>query len=189
MEMAMIKNNYRWVMVAAGGLLGCIVMGSMFSLPVFIRPIAADTGWSVTGVSSAMTVGFLSMAFAAMSWGSLSDRVGPFAVVLTGSILLPVSLLIVSQTTSRFAYQLLFGVLVGGSCAAILAPMMASVTGWFDTHRSLAVSLVSAGIGVAPLTMAPLAARLITRYHRRTSWHIIPPLPAFPFYPPPVPFS
>ena len=169
----MIKNNYRWVMVAAGGLLGCIAMGSMFSLPVFIRPIAADTGWSVTGVSSAMTVGFLSMAFAAMFWGSLSDRVGPFPVVLTGSILLPVSLLIVSQTTSLFAFQLLFGVLIGGACAAILAPMMASVTGWFDTHRSLAVSLVSAGIGMAPLTMAPLAARLITVYDWRTSWQII----------------
>ena len=169
----MIKNNYRWVMVAAGGVLGCIAMGAMFSLPVFIRPIAAETGWSVTGVSSAMTVGFLSMAFAAMFWGSLSDRVGPFPVVLTGSILLPVSLLIVSQTTSLFAFQLLFGVLIGGSCAAILAPMMASVTGWFDTHRSLAVSLVSAGIGIAPLTMAPLAARLITVYDWRTSWQII----------------
>uniref|UniRef100_UPI0026146C47 MFS transporter n=1 Tax=Bradyrhizobium sp. TaxID=376 RepID=UPI0026146C47 len=106
-------------------------------------------------------------------WGSLSDRVGPFPVVLTGSILLPVGLFIVSQTTSLFAFQLLFGVLIGGACAAILAPMMASVTGWFDTHRSLAVSLVSAGIGMAPLTMAPLAARLITVYDWRTSWQII----------------
>src|SRR5579871_7064074 len=101
MEMGKMQqqSKYRWVMVAAGGLLGCVAMGSMFSLPVFIRPIAESTGWSVTGVSSAMTVGFLSMAFAAMFWGSLSDRIGPFPVVLTGSILLPVSLLVVSQTT------------------------------------------------------------------------------------------
>jgi MFS family permease len=86
---------------------------------------------------------------------------------------LPVSLFIVSQTTSLFAFQLLFGVLIGGACAAILAPMMAAVTGWFETQRSLAVSLVSSGIGVAPLTMAPLAARLITVYDWRTSWQII----------------
>jgi len=172
------QSNYRWVMVAAGGLLGCVAMGSMFSLPVFIRPIAESTGWSVTGVSSAMTVGFLSMAFAAMFWGSLSDRIGPFPVVLTGSILLPVSLFIVSKTTSLFAFQLLFGVLIGGACAAILAPMMASVTGWFETNRSLAVSLVSSGIGIAPLTMAPLAARLITVYDWRTSWQIMAVLAA-----------
>ena len=169
----MLKNNYRWVMVAAGGLLGCVAMGSMFSLPVFIRPIAENTGWSVTGVSSAMTVGFLSMAFAAMFWGSLSDRIGPFPVVLTGSILLPVSLFIVSQTTSLLAFQLLFGVLIGGACAAILAPMMASVTGWFDTHRSLAVSLVSAGMGMAPMTMSPLAAWLVSHHDWRTSMQIV----------------
>ncbi len=40
---------------------------------------------------------------------------------------------------------------------------IAAVTGWFDTQRSLAVSLVSAGMGMAPMTMAPLAAWLIGR--------------------------
>jgi hypothetical protein len=34
------------------------------------------------------------------------------------------------------------------------------VTGWFETRRGLAVSLVSAGMGMAPMTMAPLAAWL-----------------------------
>ena len=41
--------------------------------------------------------------------------------------------------------------------------MMATVTGWFDTHRSLAVSLVSAGMGMAPMTMSPLAAWLVSQ--------------------------
>jgi MFS family permease len=44
---------------------------------------------------------------------------------------------------------------------------MATVTGWFDKYRSLAVSLVSAGMGVAPLTVAPIAARLVTTYDWR----------------------
>ena len=67
----MINANYRWVIVAAGGLLGCMAIGAMFSLPVFLLPISQNTGWSVTGVSSAMTIGFLSMALASMAWGSL----------------------------------------------------------------------------------------------------------------------
>ena len=62
----MIHTHYRWVIVAAGGLLGCIAIGAMFSLPVFLLPISKDTGWSVTGVSTAMTIGFLAMAFASM---------------------------------------------------------------------------------------------------------------------------
>src|SRR5215470_5795489 len=169
----MITSHYRWVIVAAGGLLGCVAIGGMFSLPVFLRPIAQDTGWSVTGVSSAMTVGFLAMAFTSMAWGTLSDRFGPLPVVLTGSIVLALSLFLASHATSLIAFQFIFGLLVGASCAAIFAPMMATVTGWFDTHRSLAVSLVSAGMGMAPMTMSPLAAWLVSNHDWRTSMQIV----------------
>jgi MFS family permease len=165
----MIDSNYRWVIVAAGGLLGCVAIGSMFALPVLLRPVAADTGWSVTGVSSAMTIGFLAMAFGSMAWGSLSDRFGPRAIVLTGSVILSGSLALASRASSLIEFQLVFGLLVGAGAAAIIAPMMACVTGWFDTHRSLAVSLVSAGMGMAPMTMAPLAAWLVSAFDWRTA--------------------
>src|SRR5882757_8041043 len=170
---AMTDSRYRWVIVAAGGLLGCVAIGGMFSLPVFLQPIARDTGWSVTGVSSAMTIGFLAMAFTSMIWGTLSDRFGPLPVVLTGSVTLAVSLLLASLATSLIAFQFVFGLMVGASCAAIFAPMMATVTGWFDTHRSLAVSLVSAGMGMAPMTMSPLVAWLVSFYDWRTTMQIL----------------
>ncbi|WP_316201541.1 MULTISPECIES: MFS transporter [unclassified Bradyrhizobium] len=169
----MSTSRYRWVIVAAGGLLGCVAIGGMFSLPVFLKPIAADTGWSVAGVSSAMTIGFLAMAFTSMGWGTLSDRVGPLPVVLTGSILLAVSLALASFASSLITFQLMFGLMVGGATAAIFAPMMATVTGWFETHRSLAVSLVSAGMGMAPMTMSPLAAWLVSSHDWRTSMRLI----------------
>ncbi len=96
----MTESRYRWVIVAAGGLLGCVAVGAMFSLPVLLQPIARDTGWSVTGVSSAMTIGFLAMAFGSIAWGTLSDRFGPRAIVLTGSIILAFSLALASRATS-----------------------------------------------------------------------------------------
>ena len=169
----MTNSNYRWVIVAAGGLLGCVAIGGMFSLPVFLQPIARDTGWSVTGVSSAMTIGFLAMGFTSMAWGTLSDRLGPLPVVLTGSIVLPASLALASRASSLLSFQIMFGLMVGGSAAAIFAPMMATVTGWFDTHRSLAVSLVSAGMGMAPMIMSPLAAWLVSNHDWRTSMQVL----------------
>ena len=169
----MENSRYRWVIVAAGGLLGCVAVGGMFSLPVLLRPIAQDTGWSVTGVSSAMTIGFLAMALTSMAWGTLSDRLGPLPVVLTGSIVIATSLALASRATSLVAFQFIFGVLVGGGTAAIFAPMMATVTGWFDKHRSLAVSLVSAGMGMAPMTMSPLVAWLVSHHDWRTSMQIV----------------
>ena len=174
----MTNTSYRWVIVAAGGLLGCMAIGAMFSLPVFLLPISRDTGWSVTGVSSAMTIGFLAMAFASIAWGSLSDRLGARIIALIGSVILAASLFLASQATSLLAFQLIFGLAVGGAVAAIFAPLMACVTGWFDTHRSLAVSLVSAGMGMAPLTMSPLAAWLVSIYDWRTSLQIIAALVA-----------
>jgi MFS family permease len=169
----MSNSSYRWVIVAAGGLLGCVAVGGMFSLPVLLQPIARDTGWSVAGISSAMTIGFLAMAFASMIWGTLSDRFGPLPVVLTGSIVIAASLALASRANSLIEFQLLFGLMVGAATAAIFAPLMATVTGWFDTHRSLAVSLVSAGMGMAPMTMSPLAARLVSRHDWRTTMLIL----------------
>lgn len=32
----MSVSNYRWVIVAAGSVLGCIAIGAMFSLPVLL---------------------------------------------------------------------------------------------------------------------------------------------------------
>ena len=169
----MTNSRYRWVIVAAGGLLGCVAIGGLFSLPVFLQPIARDTGWSVTGVSGAMTISFLAMAFTSMIWGTLSDRLGPLPVVLTGSIALAASLALASRATSLIEFQVVFGLMAGGATAAIFAPMMATVTGWFDTHRSLAVSLVSAGMGMAPMTMSPLAAWLVSNHDWRTSMQIV----------------
>src|SRR5580765_4249298 len=169
----MSNSTYRWVIVAAGGLLGCVAIGAMFSLPVFLMPISKSTGWSVTSISSAMTIGFLAMAFASMAWGTLTDRIRPRPVVLIGSVLLAASLALASRARSPIQFQILFGLIVGGASAAIYAPMMACVTGWFDTHRSLAVSLVSAGMGLAPMTMSPFAAWLVSIYDWRTSLQII----------------
>jgi MFS family permease len=174
----MSRSRYRWVIVAAGGLLGCVAIGAMFSLPVFLRPISRETGWSITGISSAMTFGFLAMALGSIIWGNLSDRFGPRLIVLIGSSVLAAALALASLATSLVEFQLIFGLLVGGATAAIFAPMMACVTGWFDTHRSLAVSLVSAGMGMAPMTMSPLAARLIANHDWRTSLQILAALAA-----------
>src|ERR1700709_1672758 len=131
----MTNAHYRWVIVAAGGLLGCLAIGAMFALPVFLLPISRDTGWSVTGISGAMPIGFLAMALGSLGGGSLSDRLGPRPVALIGSVALSVGLYLASRMTSLLTFQLIFGLVVGSAAAAIFAPMMACVTGWLGTDR------------------------------------------------------
>ena len=159
--------TYGWVVVGAGALLTCVSMGSMFSLAVFLQPMSVDTGWSRTGISTAMTIDFLAMGFAAFLWGALSDRYGARIVVLMGSLLLGLGLVLASRATSLIEFQLLFGLVIGAAAGAFYAPMMTIAAAWFEHNRSLAVALVSAGMGVAPLTMAPFARWLITNYEWR----------------------
>jgi MFS family permease len=169
----MPEPRYRWVIVAAGAVMGCIALGAMFSLPVLLRPVVASTGWSTTGVSAAMTVGFLAMAVGSIAWGALSDRIGARWTCLIGSLLLGTGLALASRAVSLTGFQFAFGLLVGLAASAIFAPIMACVTGWFVTQRSLAVSLVSAGFGVAPLTMSPWVAWLAASHDWRQVLQIV----------------
>jgi MFS family permease len=166
-------DGYRWVIVAAGAFMGCIAIGSIFSLPVFLQPMSAATGWSRTAISLAMTFNFLSMGIASFGWGMLMDRFGPRIVLLAGSCVLGLGLTLASRTSSVEQFQFCYGVLVGAGGGAIFAPLMATVTGWFERQRSLAVSLVSAGMGVAPMTVAPIAAMLVSTYDWRLSQLLI----------------
>jgi MFS family permease len=167
------RFNYGWVVVAAGALMTCVGFGTMLSLAVFLQPISKAMGWSSAGVSAAATLDFLFMGLAAFFWGALSDRYGTRIVVLAGSLLLGLGLVTASQAQELWQFQLCFGVLIGIAAGSFYAPMMALASGWIDKHRSLAVALVSAGMGVAPVTIAPSASMLITAYDWRTAMLVI----------------
>jgi MFS family permease len=164
-----MHNSYRWTIVGVGALMTCVAIGAMFSLAVFLGPMSASTGWGRATISTAMTLDFLIMGFAGFAWGTASDRFGPRIVVLSGAILLGAGLLVASRAVTPLGFQLGFGVLVGVAAGAFFAPMISTVTAWFDTQRALAVSLVSAGVGVAPMTVSPFAAWLISHYDWRTA--------------------
>ncbi len=120
-----------------------------------------------------MTLNFLVMGAAGFGWGSLSDRYGSRPVVLAGAILLGLALVLASRMTTIVGFQLVYGILVGLAAGAFFAPMIATATAWFTTNRSLAVSLVSAGMGVAPMTISPFAGWLLTTYDWRTAMAVI----------------
>ena len=160
-------HSYRWVIVGVGAVMTCVAIGAMFSLAVFLDPMTTATGWSRAGISSAMTLNFIVMGLGGFGWGAASDRFGTRPVVLIGTVLLGVALVLASRATSLLEFQLVYGILVGLAASAFFAPMIATTMAWFDTQRSLAVSLVSVGIGVAPMTISPFARWLTTTYDWR----------------------
>ena len=108
-----MEHPYRWVIVGVGALMTCVAVGAMFSLAVFLDPMATSTGWSRAGISSAMTLNFLVMGLGGFGWGAASDRFGTRVVVLIGAVMLGLALVLASRATSLLEFQLVYGILVG----------------------------------------------------------------------------
>lgn len=168
-----MKLSYGWVVVFAGMVMTCVGIGAMVSLAVFLLPMAEQTGWSRSGISSVATIDFLCMGVGSIVWGMLSDRIGARRVVLIGGALLGIGLLAASQATSLLELQLTFGVLVGVAAGSFYAPMISVATGWLEHRRNLAAALVSAGMGMGSMTVAPLAGWLLGHYDWRTTMLIV----------------
>ena len=164
-----MKLFYGWVIVGVGIVVTCVGFGAMLTLSIFLQPMAEAMGWSRTGIATAAMLNFLCMGVGAFIWGALSDRYGTRMVVMGGGALLGLGMVLASQASTLFQFQLLYGAIVGVASGSFYAPLTAMTTKWFTRHRSLAVALVSAGLSVGSTVMAPFARWMITAYDWRTA--------------------
>jgi MFS family permease len=151
------ERSYGWIVVLAAAVIVAMSLGALFSLAVFIKPIEDTLGWSRTGISTIALVNWIAMGVGSFLWGWLSDRVGTRLVVLAGGALLGLGLVLSSRVGALWQLYLTFGAMVGLGAGAFYAPLTATATRWFDARRGVAVALVSSGIGLGVLLIAPLA--------------------------------
>ena len=159
--------SYGWVVVAASAIITCIGVGALFSLGVFLAPIERAMGWSRGAISTVALLNWIAMGVGSFAWGALSDRIGGRGVALAGGGLLGLALVLASQAQTLWQFYVTFGVLVGLAVGAFYAPLTATATKWFTARRGLAVALVSSGIGLGILLIAPLARALTSAWDWR----------------------
>jgi MFS family permease len=164
---------YGWVVLAAAAAIICIGMGALFSLAVFLNPIEQTMGWSRGAISTVALLNWLAMGVGSFVWGALSDRIGGRGVAIGGGFLLGLGLVLASQAQSLWHLYVAFGFMVGFAVGAFYAPLTSTATKWFTKRRGLAVALVSSGIGLGILLVAPLARALITAYDWRIAMLVI----------------
>jgi MFS family permease len=154
---------FGWVVVGASALIVCIGMGTLFALGVFLKPMTESMGWTRGAFSTVALMNWIAMGLGSFFWGALSDRLGTRGVALAGGALLGLGLVLSSRVQTLWQFYLTFGFMVGFAVGAFYAPLTSTATKWFTARRGLAVALVSSGIGVGILVIAPLARAL-------TSW-------------------
>jgi predicted MFS family arabinose efflux permease len=164
---------YGWIVLGAAAAIICIGMGALFSLAVFLTPIEQTMGWSRGAISTVALLNWVAMGLGSFFWGALSDRIGGRGVAIGGGFLLGLGLVLASQAQALWHLYVAFGFMVGFAVGAFYAPLTSTATKWFTARRGLAVALVSSGIGLGILLVAPLARALITAYDWRIAMLVI----------------
>lgn len=164
---------YGWIVLAAIIPIICLGVGSLFSLAVFLKPMEETMGWTRSAISSVALLNWLAMGLGSFVWGALADRIGGRGVAAAGGFLLGLGLVLASQAQALWQLYVAFGLMVGFAVGAFYAPLTSTATKWFTARRGLAVALVSSGIGLGILVIAPLARALITAYDWRIAMLVI----------------
>ena len=145
-----VEVRYGWVVVWASLVLNGIALGAPTLLFVALKPIAADLGggrWVPSFGYSLLMVG-TGIGGIAMGWWM--DKRGILQPILFGSAMICLGSLVASQSEGRWGFWIANGLLIGllGK-AAMIAPLVANATRWFDRRRGLAVAIIASGQGLA----------------------------------------
>ncbi len=144
-----------------------------YSLPVAVTPIAADTGWSHTTITAALSAGLVVSALAGIRVGRVLDAHGPRIVMTTGSLIGVLALLLVAWSPNLavfFAAWLLAGF---AQSATLYPPAFAVITRWYGTERVKPLTMLTLVGGLASTVFAPIIAFLLDEFGWRTSYVIM----------------
>lgn len=171
---AEIGSAYGWVIVALAFLSMALVLGSRFSMGLFLPflPEAFDT--SVAAVSGALALSMLCAAAVQPLTGFLLDRLGGRVVLSLGLGFAGGALCGMSLATEFWHLLMLMGLATSIGYAAV-SPVSAAtiVAGWFDKNRGTALGVTTSGTKVAMILLPPVIAALIVSYDWRRAMLVV----------------
>jgi OFA family oxalate/formate antiporter-like MFS transporter len=174
----------RWIPLL-GGLLGSTTIGLLlYAFSVFIKPLQAQFGWSVTDVTLAYAIICLVFGLLTFPAGRISDKFGPRNVVLFGGLFMAFGFFMVSTIVppdptalaakdpaalaiakkALYMLYIYYGVVCGIGGAMVYLPPIATAPKWWPDKRALATGFTVVGLGLGSFIMAPLATKMINYF-------------------------
>ena len=153
----------RWA-IAAAAVVMQVCLGAAYGWSVFVAPLVATEGWSLTEVSLTFTLAIAFLGVGTIVGGLWQDHVGPRRVATVAGVVYGVSYLLAGYFVSRQSLAGLYasyGVLGGVGMGMGYITPVATVTKWFPDRRGLMTGVAVAGYGAGALIMSPFAARSI----------------------------
>ena len=148
---------YGWVVIFASLAIHTVGLGAPTILYVALKPIAADLGTLRAVPSLAYSLLMIGAGIGGIAMGWWMDRRGVMQPVLFGSVMIGVGAIVASHSNGEWSLYLANGLLIGllGK-SAMIAPLIANATRWFDRRRGLAVAVIASGQGIAGALWPPI---------------------------------
>jgi predicted MFS family arabinose efflux permease len=163
-----------WPLVAASVMGVALNAATLYSIGLFVMPLDAEFGWTraqaLSGLSFSAFVIFLLVG----PLGAAIDRFNARAIALPGVVLCALGIAGFSFATPDVrVWMALWGFFAIGDAMVAPTVWLAAVSGGFTAHRSLAISIVLCGAGLASV-VAPIASRwLIDAYGWRMAFRLL----------------
>ena len=166
-----VETGYGWVIVFCSLAIHTIGLGSPIVLLVALKPIAAEFDWPRSVPSLAYSMMMIGTGAGGILMGWWMDKRGVFQPVLFGAVMIGIGALVASQSEGKWSLYVANGLLIGllGK-AAMITPLIANVTHWFDRRRGLAVAIIASGQGLAGAIWPPLFRYLNDSYGWRETY-------------------
>ncbi len=160
------------VVIAALGIM-LAAWGSFFAFGVFFKPMLSEFGWSRTVISGSFSISMVTQSLMGIVAGGLTDRFGSRILMTLCGFLLTIGYVLMSQVTTVWQLYIVYGVIVGIGMSGSFVSLTSTIARWFIKRRGIMTGVILSGTGVGALIGPPLATRLISAYHWRTSYLIM----------------
>jgi len=169
------KIFYGYWIVAATFLCLFIFSGcGFYAFSLFITSLQADLGWRRSEIMVAWTFFFLIMGVASPFVGRVVDRYGVRKVISIGAFIGGLGFVLLSLMSELWCFYVGYAVIGVGMAAMGTVSASAVVSKWFQRRRGLAIGIMSTGIGVGGLALAPLiGAYLIPSFGWRMAYLVL----------------
>jgi predicted MFS family arabinose efflux permease len=160
--------GYGWVIVGLAFLSTAMVLGSRFSMGLFLPFLPEAFGTSAASVSAAIALSMLGAAAVQPLVGMMLDKLGGKMVFTVGLGFAGAALVGTALATQFWQVVVLMGLTTSIGYAAV-SPVSSTtvVAGWFNHNRGTALGVATSGTKVAMIILPPTIAALILAYDWR----------------------
>ncbi|MFC1957409.1 MFS transporter [Chloroflexota bacterium] len=160
-----------WIVAAALGFTFIMAGTGFYSFGVLLKPVMNEFGWSRGAVSVAQSIYLLTAAFAGFVVAKLIERHSIRKIMLLGAIISGITWLLLSLTSSLWYLYIMYfinGLGLGGGAGLI--PVAIVTSNWFSKRKGTAMGIVTVGIALGAMIIAPLVGFIAEEFSWRISY-------------------